>query len=107
MIEKTPVNEFISYQKKITAYLDGTMAEDDVADFEAFVKKNPEFEKQIRSKLDEYQLLANLIPSVVPSKESLDSLQSEMKASIYNLLKEENHSVWDDVKHKWDEWFSR
>ena len=107
MIEKTPVNEFIAYQKKITAYLDGTMSEDDVVDFEAFVATHPEFEKQIKVKLDEFQLLKNLIPSVVPSKESVQSLENEMRASIFNLLKEEPTNLWDGVKNRWDDWISR
>ncbi|HXH32300.1 MAG TPA: hypothetical protein VNJ01_15985 [Bacteriovoracaceae bacterium] len=107
MTPKTPVNESINYQKKITSYLDGTMSEDDMADFDAFVASHPEFEKQIKVKLDEFQLLKNLIPSVVPTRESVQSLENEMRASIFNLLKEEPTNVWDDVKNKWDDWLNR
>lgn len=99
--------EYNSYQKKIVPYLDGSLSKDEASEFEAFVLTHPEFETQIKNKQQEIQLLKNLIPAVQLSRESSETLENEMRASIFNLLKEEPKSFLDGLRIKWEEWTSR
>jgi anti-sigma-K factor RskA len=108
MMEKTQVDRgYQSYQKKIVAYLDGSLAADEKSEFEAFVRTHPEFEAQIKSKEQELMLLRSRIPATTLSAESLSSLENEMKQSIFNLLKEEPKNFLDRVKNSWEEWTNR
>lgn len=97
MIEK-------NFQKKIISYLDGSLSKDDVSEFEAYVATHPEFEKQIKTKQEEIEILKSRIPAAQLSQESYETLGREMKASIYNLLKEEPKSFFDGLRIKLEEW---
>lgn len=99
--------EYNSYQKKIVPYLDGSLSKDEASEFEAFILTHPEFETQVQNKQQEIQLLKNLIPAVQLSKESAETLENEMRASIFNLLKEEPKGLWDSFRIKWEEWINR
>ncbi len=99
--------EYNSYQKKIVPYLDGSLSKDEASEFEAFILTHPEFETQVQNKQQEIQLLKNLIPAVQLSKESAETLENEMRASIFNLLKEEPKGLWDSLRIKWEEWINR
>lgn len=103
MMEKSYQN----YQKKIVPYLDGSLSKDEKAEFEAFVLTHPEFEEQINSKKNEIELLRNMIPNVSLSREGQEQLESEMKASIFNLLKEEPQGLFDSLRIKWEEFLNR
>ena len=109
MIEKNrePQSQYPQYQKKIIAYLDGSLSADDKSEFEAFVRTHPEFEAQIKVKENELSLLKSLIPATNLTRESLESIESEMKMSIFNLLKEEPKNLMDRVKNSWEEWINR
>ena len=48
MMEKSVVI-YSTYQKKITAYLDGTLSLNERSEFEAFVAVHPEFKSQIET----------------------------------------------------------
>lgn len=96
-----------SYQKKIVPYLDGSLSKDEKSEFEAFVLTHPEFEEQINTKKNEISLLRNMIPQVSLSKESAESLENELRASVYNLLKEEPKSIFDSLRIKWEEFVNR
>jgi len=97
----------IAYEKKITAYLDGSLGAEETSEFEAFVLTHPEFEAKIKSKKDEISLLKNMIPAVSPTEDSLRSMESEIKASVFNLLKEEPKSMFENLRMKWEEWINR
>ncbi len=99
--------EYNSYQKKIVPYLDGSLSKSEASEFEAFVMTHPEFETQIKNKQQEIQLLKNLIPLSHLSKDSAESLENEMRSSIFNLLKEEPKGLWDSFRIKWEEWINR
>lgn len=96
-----------SYQKKIVPYLDGSLSKDEKSEFEAFVLTHPEFEEQINTKKNEIELLRNMIPQVQFSKESAESLESELRASVFNLLKEEPKGFFDSLRIKWEEFVNR
>lgn len=96
-----------SYQKKIVPYLDGSLSKDEKSEFEAFVLTHPEFEEQINTKKNEIELLRNMIPQVQLSRESAESLENELRASVYNLLKEEPKSIFDSLRIKWEEFVNR
>ena len=100
-------SEYQSYQRKIVPYLDGSMSAADKAEFEAFISTHPEFETQVRTKETEIELLRNMIPSAAPSKESLESIETEMRASIYNLVSEEPKGFFDGMRIKLEELLSR
>ena len=107
MIEKNlnPIDS--KYQKKILGFLDGSLSADDKAEFEAYVRTHPEFETQIKKKEDEILFLKSLIPAGLMSKETADSLNNEMKLSIFNLLKQEPKNFMERVKNSWEDWVNR
>ena len=96
-----------SFEKKIVPYLDGSLTKEELSEFEAFVLTHPDFENQIKIKQDEIQLLKQMIPVAVLSASTQDSIQSEMRASIFNLLKEEPRGPIDVLRIKWEEWTNR
>ena len=100
MIEKV---SFHPYHKKIIPYLDGSLSQDEISEFEAFVMTHPEFDKLIQDKKEEIQLIKNFIPCAQLSQESRESLQSEFKASINNLLKEKSEGFWDKIRSRFQE----
>lgn len=94
-------------EKKITSYLDGSMSPEETAEFEAYVRTNPEFQEEIAKKSEELIGLKNKIPAATLSAEALESLESEMKQSIFNLLKKEPKNIIDKLKDSWEEWSNR
>lgn len=97
----------IAFEKKIVPYIDGSLSKEETAEFEAFVLTHPEFEEKIKNKQEEIQLLKKMIPEVLLSPESQEAIETEMRASIFNLLKEEPKSVFDSLRIKWEELISR
>lgn len=88
-------------------YLDGSLSAQEQSEFEAFVLTHPEFESQIKSKEEEVFLLKSLIPATALSYDANESLENEMKQSIFNLLlKEEPRSFFGKVQDRWEEWIS-
>lgn len=105
MIEKN--GHYNLFQKKIVPYLDGSLSKEETSEFEAFVLTHPEFEIQIKNKQDEIQKLKDMIPAAMLSKESQESIETEMRASIYNLIKEEPRGLFDTIRIKWEDWLIR
>lgn len=103
MIEKTPTS-VRNYQKKITAYLDGSLAPEERSEFEAFVATHPEFKAEIKAKEDEIKRLRNLIPVVQLSPRTRESLENEIKQSVFNLLKPVPRNFWESLKDRYEEW---
>lgn len=95
------------FKKKITAYLDGSLSSEDKSEFEAYVRTHPEFEAEINKKNEELAALQAMMPAATLSRQDLESLEGEMKQSIFNLLKEEPKNVMDRVKNSWEEWINR
>lgn len=96
-----------SFERKIVPYLDGSLSREESTEFEAFVLTHPEFEEEIRHKKVEIERLKSMIPSALLATEAQESLENEMRASIFNLLKEEPKSFMDSIKMKWEEWTNR
>lgn len=97
MIEKS---SYQFYTKKIIPYLDGSLSADERSEFEAFVLTHPEFEAQIKTKKDEIELIRKMIPKVSLSPAARESLEGELKTSVYNLLKEEPKTLMEGLKMK-------
>lgn len=102
MIEKEV--SYKNFEKKITPYLDGSLSKEELSEFEAFILTNPDFEKKIKSKKEEIDLLKEMLPSCELHSDSRESIQNEFRFSIFNLLKEEPKGVWDFIKIKWEDW---
>jgi anti-sigma factor RsiW len=100
-METNPV--YKSFEKKIVPYLDGSLSQDEKAEFEAFVLTHPEFESRIKTKQNEIQLLKDMMPAAQLSRESREALESEMKASVFNLLKEQPKGLFDSFRISWEE----
>jgi hypothetical protein len=98
---------FNSYKKKITSYLDGSLTADEKSEFEAFVRTHPEFESLLEVKKGEVLLLKSMIPAVIPSRETCEFLESEMKMSVFNLLKGRPKNITEKIKNFWEEWINR
>ncbi len=92
------------FQRKITSYVDGVLGADERSEFEAFVSTHPEFQVQVELKQDEMNRLLSLIPQVRPSKETLQELHSDVKQSIFNLLKEEPQGFLEHLKTRYEDW---
>ncbi len=107
MIEKNLNPMDSKYQKKIIGFIDGSLSPDDKSEFEAYVRTHPEFESQIKKKEEEILFLKSLIPAPVMSQETAESLNNEMKLSIFNLLKQEPKNFMDRLKNSWEEWVNR
>ena len=103
MMDKT----YTQFQKKIVPYLDGSLTAEETAEFEAFVHTHPEFGSQIKSKEEEIQGLKAMIPMATLTRESQETLESEIRTSIFNLLKEEPKGLFDSIRIKFEDWFSR
>jgi anti-sigma-K factor RskA len=106
MTERTP-GSYTPFQKKIVPYLDGSLSAEERAEFEAFVMTHPEFEAHIKTKQDEIALIMSLIPTTVMSKQTEVTLENEMKASIFHLMKEEPKSMWESLSNTLEEWINR
>jgi len=104
MIEKNV--SYNSFQKKIVPYLDGSLSKEETAEFEAFVLTHPEFENKIKEKRDELETIRAMIPAGLLTKESQESMESEMRTSIYNLIKEEPRGFMDTVRIKWEDFLN-
>lgn len=107
MIEKNQETQYPQYQKKIISYLDGSLSAEEKSEFEAFVRTHPDFEAQIKVKENELSLLKTMIPGATLSSEALESIESEMKMSIFNLLKEEPKNLMERMRNSWEEWINR
>ena len=96
-----------NYAKKIVPYLDGSLSQDEVSEFEAYVMTHPELESQIKTKEEEMNLLKSLIPSQQISYEAHSSLQNEMKQSVFNLLKKvEQRTFMNRLQDKWEDFLN-
>ncbi len=95
------------YTKKITPYLDGSLSSEEQNEFEAFVRTHPEVEIEIKKKQEEMSLLKDLMPAPQLTSQSLESLNNELRVSIFNLLKPEPKNALDRIKHGLEDWFSR
>ncbi len=105
MIEKQTA--YKSFERKIVPYLDGSLSKEESSEFEAFVLTHPEFETEIKNKQNEIELLRSMIPVAAISEGAQESLDNEMRASIFNLLKEEPKTILESMKLKWEEWTAR
>lgn len=95
------------YSKKIIPYLDGSLSASERSEFEAYVHTHPEFESQIRTKEDELAIVRSLIPTPLIAREALDALETEVRESIMNLLRDEPRNLRGKIKDAWEEWLSR
>lgn len=106
MMEKMN-STYQSFQKKIVPYLDGSLSQEDLREFEAFVSTHPEFEDQIKVKQNEIDLIKNMIPTIEMSSDTSATLDMELRSSIYNLVKEDSKNVLDSIRIKFEEWSNR
>lgn len=98
---------YAPFKKQIISYLDGSLSAEERSEFEAFVATHPEFEADIRSKEDEVNLIKSLIPMALMGRETEISLENEIRASIFNLLRKERSSLWDKMADAWEDLISR
>jgi anti-sigma-K factor RskA len=97
----------MNFHKKIVPYLDGSLSQEELSEFEAFVRTHPDFELEIKEKEEQLAVLRKLIPEAAISKDSTLSLEAEVKASVFNLLKQERQTFWGAMKDRFEEWASR
>lgn len=107
MMDVSKNQSTLYFQKKITAYIDGSLTADEKSEFEAFMRTHPEIENQIKQKEHEMMLIKSLIPAAELEGEALESLENEIKQSVFDLLKEEPKSVLGKIKNSWEDWVNR
>jgi len=86
------------YQKKMTAYLDGTLSSAEKNEFEAYAAMNSDFSEVLNKKKEEFEFLKSIIPEAEMSEESMNSLKSEIKFSVDQLLSDEKPRMLERVK---------
>lgn len=96
----------LAYKRKIISYLDGSLSHDDLLEFEAYARTHPNFETEIKRKQEELSVIKELIPAARISKKNYEGLLSEMKTSIFTLLKEEPKSLKDRIKISLEDWLN-
>ena len=96
-----------NFHKKIIPYLDGSLSQEELSEFEAFVRTHPEFELEIKKKEDQLAVLKNLIPEATATSDTMRSLHSEVKASVFNLLKQERQTFFGAIRDRIEEWTNR
>lgn len=101
------LNVYPAYQKKIIPYLDGSLSLSERAEFEAFAQTHPDFAAQVKARQDEMNLIRNLIPVARLSAAELESLDHEVRLSVFHLLKEEPRNFVENLKLRWEEWTNR
>lgn len=106
MIEKTSTN-VRNYQKKITAYLDGSLTADERSEFEGFVATHPEFKSEIKAKEEEIVRLKKMIPDISLSPRAKESLEHELNQTIFNLLRPMPKNFLESLKNRFEEWTNR
>jgi anti-sigma factor RsiW len=106
MIEKTSAS-YRNYEKKITAYIDGSMEPAERTEFQAFIAIHPDFQIKIKAKEEEIEHLRSLIPVVEFTPRAQESIDYEIKQSVFNLLKRRPKNFWESLKDRYEEWISR
>ncbi len=96
-----------AFDKRVGAYLEGSLSLKERSEFEAFVALNPQFKKKIEEKEFELEKLRQKIPTIVMSKNSREVLDSEIKESVFNLLRQTERSNLQKLKDFFEEKFSR
>jgi anti-sigma factor RsiW len=103
----TTHTSYAPFKKQIISYLDGSLSPQDRSEFEAFVATHPEFEADIRTKEDEVNLIKSLVPTALMGRETENSLENEIRTSVFNLMRKERTSIWEKLADAWEELLSR
>lgn len=93
------------FSKRIPAYLDGLMPEDERLQFEAYVGTNPEFGRLLRQKQGEQEFLKKRVPDIDMTEETREHLESEVREVIENLFKDEDATAATKVRSWFKELF--
>lgn len=95
------------FNKNVTAFIDGSLDGGAQAEFEAFLRTHPEFLPEIETKQAELDYIKSFIPKVELTKEASDSLSSELKQSVFLLVRPKNATFMQKVKMTFEEWMNR
>ncbi len=95
------------FTKNVTAFIDGSLESGAQAEFEAFLRTHPEYISEIENKQAELDYIKSFIPKVELTKEASDSLSSELKQSVFLLVRPKNASFFEKVKMTFEEWINR
>jgi len=90
-----------NFNRKIPAYLDGLLPEEERLEFEAFVGANPVFAREFRQKEADYEGVKRRIPDLRPSGEQLEQMEVETREIIQNLFKDEDAGTSDKLAQWW------
>lgn len=95
------------FNKNVTAFIDGSLDPRTEAEFEAFLRTHPEYLSDIENKQAELDYIKSFIPKVELSREANESLSSELKQSVFLLVRPKNATFLQKAKMTFEEWMNR
>lgn len=96
------VNE---YAKRIPAYLDGMMSDDERLELEGQLGSDPELARLFRQKQSEQNSLVERVPQIALGVEAQAALEVEVREIIENLFKDEDAPATKKLKSWFEELF--
>jgi hypothetical protein len=68
---------------------------------------NPNLKEELRHKEKEVETILSFIPQVDLHKETLRTLERELKQSVFSLLRKKPKNLWENFKNRYEEWINR
>jgi len=102
------MNEALTFfNRNVTAFIDGSLAPQSQAEFEAFLRTHPEFINELETKQAELDYIKSFIPKVELSRDVKEALTSELKQSVFLLVRPKNATFFQKLKMSVEEWANR
>jgi len=90
-----------NFTRKIPAYLDGLLPDEERLEFAAFVGSNPVFAQEFRRKEADYESVRRRIPNLPPEQAQLRQMEDETREIIQNLFKDPEAGPGDRIARWW------
>ncbi len=95
---------FSYFNKNVTAFIDGSLDTNAEGEFEAFLRTHPEYLPEIEAKQAELNYIKSFIPKVELDKDIREAIASELKQSVFLLVRPKHATILQKAKMKIEEW---
>lgn len=95
------------FNKNVTAFIDGSLHPQAQAEFEAFLRTHPEFITHIEAKQAELDYIKSFIPKAEFTRNIKETLNTEIKQSVFLLVRPKNANFFEKIKMSVEEWVNR
>lgn len=91
----------IETEKQIlSAYIDGTLPASKKAEFENLLRTRVDLQEEILMRRAQISRITTLIPRVNLNQEGRANIESEVKATLAQVIDSRNESLWERIKEK-------